>query len=142
VARFRYRFERARVAARRASHAASRAVASACDASRLAREALERSRVPVDAAAVHVALQTGHGAWLSLLDHERWGAVCAARQRACAAGLDDARRAEHRARAACEVARRRFDGFERHRGRALEAFRIEEELREELERDEARVLRS
>jgi hypothetical protein len=139
VARFRYRFERARVAARCASQAAARAVASACDASRLARDALERSRAPDDATAVQTALQAGSGAWIALVDRENWSAVRSARERACSAALDDARRNEDRARAACEIARRRFDGFERHRARALEAFWAEEERREETERDEARV---
>jgi hypothetical protein len=139
VARFRYRFERARLAARCASEAATRAVSSACDVSRAARDAVELWRVPDDSTLVHVALQTGVGAWAALVDRDDWGAVRAARERACAAALDDARRNEHRARAASEIAKRRFDGFERHRGRALETFRLHEERREEAERDEARV---
>jgi hypothetical protein len=139
VARFRYRFERALLAARCASQAATRAVAAACDASRTARDALERSRAPDDSTLVHVGLQTGVGAWAALVDRDDWGALRSARERACAAALDDAQRNEHRARAACEIGKRRFDGFERHRGRALEAFRSQEERREEAERDEARV---
>jgi len=139
VARFRYRFERARLAARCASQAATRAVVSACAASRLARDALERSRAPDDATAVNAALQTGDGTWAALVDRDNWSAVRSARERACSAAFDDARRNEDRARAACEIARRRFDGFERHRGRALEAFWAQEDRREETERDEARV---
>jgi hypothetical protein len=139
VARFRYRFERARFAARWASQAARRAIASACDASRLARDALERSRAPDDSTTVHVALRTGVGAWAALVDRDRWGAVRTARERACSEAFDDAKRREERARAACELAKRRFDAFERHRGRALEAFLAQEERREEAERDEARV---
>jgi hypothetical protein len=139
VGRFRYRFERARLAARRASQAAVRAVASACDASRAAFDALERSRAPETTTTVGTALRTGHGALVALVDHECWSAVRAARERACSAALDHAQRNEARARAACEIARRRFEGFERHRDRALEAFRAEEERREEAERDEARV---
>jgi hypothetical protein len=139
VARFRYRFERARFAARCASQAATRAVASACDVSRLARDALERSRAPDDATAVNAALRTGDGSWVALLDRDNWRAVCSARERACSAAHEDALRTEHRARAACEIAKRRFDGFERHRGRALEAFWAQEDRREETERDDARV---
>jgi hypothetical protein len=139
VARFRYRFERARLAARRASQAAARAVAAACEASRLARDALDRSRVPDATTAVHAALQTGSGAWVALIDRDAWGAVLSSRERTCAAALEDARRSERRARVACDLARRCLEGFERHRGRALEAFRAEEERREETERDEMRV---
>jgi AmiR/NasT family two-component response regulator len=105
----------------------------------MARDALERSRAPDDAIAVRVALQTGDGAWVALVDRDNWGAVRSARERACSAALDDALRNEDRARAACAIAKRRFDGFERHRGRALEAFRAQEERREETERDETRV---
>ncbi len=89
---------------------------------------------------MHAALQTGSGAWVAFVDRDVWCTVLASRERVCAAALDDARHSERRARVACELARRRFDGFERHRGRALEAFRAEEERREEMERDEMRVL--
>ncbi len=105
----------------------------------MARDALERSRAPDDTTAVRAALQNGDGAWVALLDREAWDEVRVARERACSAALEDARHNEGRARAACEIAKRRLDGFERHHGRALEAFRVEEELREEAERDEARV---
>ena len=139
MARFRYRFERARLAARCASQAATRAIAFACDASRTARDALERSRAPDDATAMYAALRSGGSAWVALVDRDAWGAARAARERACSVALDDALRTESRARAACEIARRRFDGFERHRRRALEAFWAHEDRREETERDEARV---
>jgi hypothetical protein len=139
VARFRYRFERARVAARCASEAATRALAVACVASRLAEEALDRSRAPDGATASHDAWSTGPGLWFALVDRDGWGAARASRERACLAALDDARRDEQRARVASEAARRRFDGFERHRGRALASHRAEEERREETERDEARL---
>jgi hypothetical protein len=139
VARFRYRFERARVVARCASEAATRALAVACAASRLAEDALDRSRAPDGATALHDAWSTGSGLWFALVDRDGWGAARASRERACLAALDDARRDEQRARVASEAARRRFDGFERHRGRALASHRAEEERREETERDEARL---
>jgi hypothetical protein len=141
VARFRYRFECARRAARGAAEVAKGAVASACDASRLARDALAHARAAVESFPASAMAVTGDAAWAALVDRERWVAVCAARERACIAALEDAQRNEERARATCEVARRRYDGFERHRERALEAFRAEEERREEAERDEARVFR-